>query len=248
MNTTPRTSRPLARLDLGFEVLHSPDWPVLTIKVDGVDRFAAVASDWRGFDPGQMLGPLSPLVPEPFGRRVALCRCSCGEAGCGVMAPLIVESPDGRTISWLDFRDYVGVFDGPNVAEAVDSDGREWGLPDIHFDRDQYLAEVGRASSDRSWETPQRRVARLVFERVQPMGLVLPPHLALAWTAPAASGAGVDVMFEHGSREPRPRFEQRRLRLASSHSDPDDAAEDMVEQLLSVAPEDWVRTFGRPIG
>ena len=113
---------------------------MLTIKVDGVDRFAAVASDWRGFDPGQMLGPLSPLIPEPFGRRVALCRCSCGEAGCGVMAPLIVESPDGRTISWLDFRDYVGVFGGPTVAE------------------------------------------------------------------------------------------------------------DMVEQLLSVSPEDWVRTFGRPIG
>src|SRR5438874_1505480 len=87
-----------------------PDWPVVGIRVNGKNPFAQVAKDWLGFDPAVMLGPDSPLVPGDAGRRVAVYRCFCGEAGCGVIAPYVVASPDRTRISWVDFRDYTGVF------------------------------------------------------------------------------------------------------------------------------------------
>ena len=96
----------LSVLSLQFQVLDDrPGWPVVQVLVDGRDPFAEVAPDWRGFDPAKMLGPHCPLLPVDLGRRVAVYRCSCGEAGCGVIAPVIVPSPDGRRVSWVDFRD-----------------------------------------------------------------------------------------------------------------------------------------------
>lgn len=84
------------------------------------------------------------MIPTDFGRRVALARCSCGEAGCGVIAPVIVGSVDGRTISWIDFRDFVGVFDGPLATWTTDWEGVPWPIPDLHFDSDAYLREIHR--------------------------------------------------------------------------------------------------------
>src|SRR5215471_5720648 len=111
----------LCILSLQVEVVGDrPDWPVVRVLVDGQDSFAAVAPGWRGVDPAKMLGPGSPLLPADQGRRVAVCCCSCGEPGCGVIAPVIVPSPEGRRVSWVDFRDYTGVFVGP-VAESADS-------------------------------------------------------------------------------------------------------------------------------
>lgn len=212
--------------------------------MDGRNPFADVAPDWRGFDPGVMLGPDSPLIPESFGRRVALQTCSCGEAGCGVIAPLVVASPDGRAISWADFRDYVGVFSRPTVKEHVDDSGTPWNLDDIHFDRDQYLTEVARASDDRAWETPRRALARLVMEILRPMNLVLPANLGLAWASPAWSEEGVDLMFQHVPQDPALSIEQQLLHLSSDCPDPADAARDMADRLLSELPDDWVRLFG----
>ena len=81
----------LSSLSLQFEVVDGrPDWPVVRVLVDGQDPFAAVAPGWRGFDPAKMLGPRSPLLPADQGRRVAVYCCSCGEPGCGVIAPVIV--------------------------------------------------------------------------------------------------------------------------------------------------------------
>src|SRR4051812_40249132 len=114
MRDAPKAESSLSVLSLEFEVLDNrPDWPVLSVRVDGDNPFAKIAKDWRGFDPSKMLGKDSPLIPDDRGRRVAVYRCSCGEPGCGVIAPLIVASPDRSRISWVDFRDYVGVFVGP---------------------------------------------------------------------------------------------------------------------------------------
>ncbi len=155
-------------LTLGLEVVDNrPDWPVVSISVDGKNPFEQVAKEWRGFDPGEILGAGSPLVPDDGGRRVAVYRCSCGEAGCGVIAPYVVPSPDRTSISWVDFRDYTGVFMHPVSLTAADHEGRPWDLPDIHFDRGQYLSEVRRVTSDRSWETPRRRTARLLDEHLR---------------------------------------------------------------------------------
>jgi hypothetical protein len=249
MKNAPRTDNALSILALAFEVLDDrPDWPVLTVRVNGVDPFAKIAKDWRGFDPGEILGPKSPLVPDDSGRRVAVYRCSCGIAGCGVIAPFVVASPDKKRISWVDFRDYVGVFDGPVTREIEAYEGKSWNLPDIHFDHDQYLAEVKRARRDRSWETPRRQTARLLQERLRPIGLVLPPNLNLAWVTPACAKEGTVLMFQHITRDTEYNIQQQMLRLVSSHGDPARAAEDMANQLLSVLPEQWTRRFGHVAG
>lgn len=234
----------LSVLSLRFEVVHDrTDWPVVRVLADGLDPFAAAAPGWRGFDPAEMLGPRSPLLPVDQGRRVAVYCCSCGIPGCGVIAPVIVPSPDGHRVSWVDFRDYVGVFLGP-VRSVGGDEGIPWDLPDLHFDREQYVAEIERASRDGSWETDRRRTARLVYERLEPLGLVLPPDLTLAWAEPAWREDGVALMFQRLIRAPRSGVRQQMLRLTSSLDDPDQAAEDMVRRLLSTSPEDWMDSFG----
>jgi hypothetical protein len=246
MNVSGQAARSgLSVLSLRFQIVDNrPDWPVVSVLVDGQDPFAAATSGWRGFDPEKMLGPDSPLLPADLGRRVAVYCCSCGEPGCGVIAPVIVPSPDGRRVSWVDFRDYVGVFPDP-VTESVNADeGRPWDLPDLHFDRQQYVAEIERASRDRSWETARRRTARLLHERLNPLGLVLPPGLGLAWAAPTWNEDGVTLMFQHIIRAPRFEIRQQMLRLTSTLDDPDQAAEDMEQQLLSTSPDDWAGSFG----
>jgi hypothetical protein len=234
----------LSVLSLQFEVPgNRPDWPVVRVLVDGRAPFAAVAPGWRGFDPAKMLGPRSPLLPVDQGRRVAVYCCSCGEPGCGVIAPVIVPSPDGRRVTWTDFRDYVGVFTGP-VRSVGGGEGSLWDLPDLHFGREQYVGEIERASRDRSWETDRRRTARLVYECLRPLGLVLPPDLGLAGAAPAWNNDGVVLMFQRHIRAPRFEVRQQLLRLTSTLSDPDQASEDIVHRLLSTSPDDWVESFG----
>jgi hypothetical protein len=246
MNDPQRAARGrLSILSLQFEVIDDrPDWPAVRVLVDGRDPFAAVARGWRGFDPETILGPGSPLLPADLGRRVAVYCCSCGVPGCGVIAPVIVPSPDGRRVSWVDFRDYTGVFTGPIAESTAGDEGRPWDLPDLHFDREQYVAEIERASADQSWETGRRRTARLLYERLEPLQLVLPPDLALAWAAPAGGQDGVTLMFERLIRAPRPEIRQQILRLTSTLDDPDQAAQDMAQRLLSTSPDNWADTFG----
>jgi hypothetical protein len=235
----------LSVLSLRFQIVDNrPDWPVVSVLVDGQNPFAAATSGWRGFDPEKMLGPDSPLLPADLGRRVAVCCCSCGEPGCGVIAPVIFPSPDGRRVSWVDFRDYAGVFAGPVTEFVIADEGRPWDLPDLHFDRQQYVAEVERASRDRSWETGRRATARLLYERLKPLGLVLPPDLGLACAVPAWNEDGVALTFQHIVHAPQFECRQRMLRLTSTLDDPHQAAEDMAQRLLSTPPDDWAGSFG----
>lgn len=247
MNDSQRAAQGgLSVLSLRFEVVDDrPDWPVVRVLVDGRDPFADVAPGWRGFDPAEILGPDSPLLPADQGWRVAVYCCSCGEPGCGVIAPVIFPSPDGRRVSWVDFHDYTGVFDDPVINSPDENEGRSWDLPDLHFSREQYVAEVDRASRDRSWETGRRRAARLLYERLEPLKLALPPGLGLARAWPAWSRSGVVLMFQRVIGVPQPAVDQQMLRLTSTLSDPDQAAEDMAQQLLSTRPDDWVDSFGQ---
>jgi hypothetical protein len=218
-------------LTLEFDVLDDrPDWPVVGIRVNGRNPFEKVAKEWRGFDPAEILGARSPLVPDDAGRRVAVYRCSCGEAGCGVIAPYIVASPHHTRISWVDFRDYTGVFNGPLAPRSDDYEGRPWDLPDLHFDRDQYLAEVRRATKDRSWETPRRHTARLLKEHLRSVR-------DLTWVSPAWNEEGMALSFEQAGHH------QLVLRLTSTAQDPAQAAADMAQQLRSAPPEDWPTRF-----
>lgn len=241
-----RATSSVSVLSLRFQVVDDrPDWPVVAVLVDDEDPFARVAPEWRGFDPDTILGENSPLLPHDVGRRVAVYRCRCGEAGCGVIAPVIMPSPGRARVSWIDFRDYVGVFMDPVVDSVSEREGRSWDLPDLCFDREQYHAEIRRASRDRSWETPGRATAWLLDERVRPLGLVHPPGLPLRWVQPASDGDGVLLSFEgwtgYGAR---PEVHQSVLRLTSSEREPAKASRDMAERLLGTPPDEWARTFG----
>ena len=88
-------------------------------------------------------------------------------------------------------------------------------------------------------------MARLLYERLQPLKLVLHPDLGLAWAASAWSKNGVALMFQRVIGVPQPAVDQQMLRLTSTLSDPDQAAEDMAQQLLSTPPDDWVHSFGQ---
>jgi hypothetical protein len=143
----------LSVLSLQLRVTVNPAGGPIRILVDGQDLCAAVNPGWLGFSPAEMLGPRSPLLPTGQDRRVAVCYCSCGMPECGVIAPLIVTSPDWQRVSWTDFRKYVAVFEGPVADSVNDDDGIPWDLPDLHFDRKQYVAEVKHASKALSQET-----------------------------------------------------------------------------------------------
>jgi hypothetical protein len=252
VNDTSAGADRLSVLTLRFDVLDvlddNPDWPVVTILVDGVDPFQGVAKDWRGFDPHQILGKQAPLQPIDGGRRVAVCTCSCGIAGCGVIAPVIVPSPDGRRVSWVDFRDYTGVFVSPacdQIDDEDDAQSRRWDLPDLHFDRMQYLAEVDRAAKDWSWETDRRKTARLVRAALTPMNVTLPPDLRFDWAEPPWQAEGVEISFRgrhDGSLLGQ--AGQVILRLTSSKADPVEAAADIVAQLVAMSPEMRASAFG----
>jgi hypothetical protein len=244
MSNVSQVAEGLSLLTLRFDVLDDrPDWPVVTILVDSEEPFRSVAAGWRGFDPAQILGEDSPLKPADAGRRVAVSMCSCGIAGCGVIAPMIVASPDGRRVSWVDFRNYTGVFDRP-IADEPGTQGRLWNLPDIHFDRRQYLEEVDRATADLSWETRRRATARLLERRLREVAPTLPPGLRLTWVAPHWGTNGVLLSyFEPFDYRFRTRLVQVLLRLTSDETDPADAAADMLTRFLAVAPEDRARVF-----
>lgn len=238
MNTSDKSGSELSVLGLRVDVLDDrPDWPVVTILVDDRNPFEQVAAGWRGFDPGSILGPDSPLVPRDFGRRVAVQLCSCGIAGCGVIAPVITASPDGCRISWVDFRDWTGVFDRPTVDTEITTDGSRWNLPDLHFSRDQYLAEVARACADRSWETRRRAIARLVDAHLRERDVVLPPGLPFAWASPARVDNGISLMFRSPFLGPDTPAVQQMLQLSSAATDPVAAAADIIGQLSQVLPE-----------
>jgi hypothetical protein len=138
---TSRTSTvgQVARLTLVFDAPRdNPDWPVVKILIDGEDLAAKVAPDWTGFDPDEISGSESPLVPVRPWR----------------------PSPD--RVTWTDFRDYTGMFTGPLPPREDPEGGREWDLPTVRFSAQQYRDEVKRAVLDRSWETPRHATSRLV--------------------------------------------------------------------------------------
>ena len=132
-----------------------------------------------------------------------------------------------------------------DITEMEVAHSKPWDLPPMHFDRAQYIAEVERASADRTWETPARTTARLLHERLALTGPMLPGGLTLAWLTPMWEGGdGIVLAFQRRLPRPQGGFEQQFLRLASSLLDPADAADELAERLASVPRERWVAEFG----
>lgn len=94
-----------------------------------------------GMDPSDLLIPVNRLRPVEQRDRVAIARCDCGIYGCGSTDIRITAQDDVVHWDWLEQK--------PMKRRVT-------------FDRAAYLAEVDRLESDRSWETEERVVIRLI--------------------------------------------------------------------------------------
>jgi hypothetical protein len=104
-----------------------------------VDRFS---SGLIGLDPDDLLADPCPLRAENSSRPVIIGRCSCGIVGCGSVEVEI--RTDHHHVIWM----------------SMDSSQQ------VCFLAAQYDAEVDRALQDHSWETPERKAARLICQAV----------------------------------------------------------------------------------
>lgn len=216
------------RIDLPDEA--RPNNPVVSILINGDDVLGQLGGGFIGFDPAEVLDSRA-LIPVDPPRRVAVYRCSCGEAGCACVAPLIVRS--GDRVRWTDFRDFTGVYVGPLVDQSP-SGGTHHDVPDLEFDADQYLREVDRAAGDRSWETDARKTARLLREQLMRNDEhFIDRGYWRGWVAPHWETPGkyqVDFIGPHG---------QVVVSLTpQSASLPDQVAE-MVQALVGTTPDRW---------
>ena len=129
----------------------------------------------------------TPLLPGRKFHRVAVYRCSCGDAGCSCIAVLIARDQD--RIHWRDARTYTGVYFRPTKPGVERFPGRRLDeIPDHVFDARQYRAAVHWSIVDRSWEIPARTAARLLLDRLPGE---LPPGWTAVWCAPHPTAPGV---------------------------------------------------------
>jgi hypothetical protein len=218
--------------------------PVATILIDGEDLFSrSTPNGFVGFDPDELLSPDQPLLPVEHARRVAVYRCSCGEPGCGVVAPVI--SGTDTEIRWTDFQDFTGWFDRP-LPDDEPEDGRPLATWELTFEANQYTDEVCRAATDRSWETPTRKTARFLKEMLEDESEALADlGLELDWVFPAhRREASVSLSLrdvDHRYVE-RP-MGQLVMTLSAGPGNPKDRATEMLANLLSEAPERWMAAF-----
>jgi hypothetical protein len=144
-----------------------PDFVGVTILVDGKDLLARAGprGPYRGPWPPALLGDESPLIPADPPRRISLYFEGTMHPDEGNITAIISDAD--RHVIWADFREC--------PADAtIDPDGMMFDLhpatstalrvPDLVFDREQYMAEVRRASAERDWESDRWRTAELLQE------------------------------------------------------------------------------------
>ncbi len=226
-------------LQLSIEVQDEsrPDYPVVTILIDGADVLGDLDGGFIGFDPSEILdtGALLPADPP---ERVAVYRCCCGEAGCGCVA-LIIER-DGDRIRWSDLRDYTGVYNVP-LGEPAPPGGSPLTSRCFEFDAVQYDAEIRRASGDRSWETMPRLTARLLQERLSEHDDSLAEDgYHRGWVAPHWDAPGRYIVEFIGPSG------QLLVELASAAQTPEAQAAEMADFIATTKPADWNAAYRHP--
>ncbi|MEV7121942.1 hypothetical protein [Kitasatospora griseola] len=205
----------------------------LRLLADGRDLLDTGFADGHlGPDPRSLLGPYSPLLPDPEAREVRLHVAGCGEQCCGAL--YVTARQDGGAVVWDGWRN-------PGI--------KDLDLPAYRFDAVQYLAELDRAGTGvQDW--PARGVGRLVQAQ-----LVRRPELLAAWecefdvlwTWPSGPDR-IDLTFFWRPAVPdRPGdspYLQFLVELTVPAGDPVELAADLVDRLTSADPRARARVCG----
>ncbi|WP_440708743.1 hypothetical protein [Herbiconiux sp. YIM B11900] len=221
------------------------DRPTVAILVDGERMFETTdRRSFIGFDPDAILTAALPLLPGHDAKRIAVHTCSCGIAGCGVIAPVIDLDDDGN-VTWSDFRDYTGVFTRPTDGVG-DSVGKPLALEPLVFDRTQYEREVERATADRSWESTGRRTARSLAALVSAeTGWLAGQGVVFGWAEFAYWQRPDDtwrVEVHESLRREEPGAARQfiaDLRVTSPTGDPEADAENLFRRLRGTPVREW---------
>jgi hypothetical protein len=145
------------------------DFPGVRLLVDGRDLLTWAGREDRyiGISPLGMFGADPDLLPSEPPRRVML--YFTGTPDPAEPCLTVVIRVAGDQVIWSDLHDSrvnTGDFDDIDVDfDVVDS--QPLGLPDLAFDREQYLAEVRRAMADREWESEHWDTAELLADRLR---------------------------------------------------------------------------------
>jgi hypothetical protein len=254
-NLVEDRSQPLN--DLRLKVVlpeNGDDDPRVSILVDGTDRLRHVGrAGWRGFGPAELFDSKDVLVPGEIPRRVAIYQCSCGDPGCGSLAP-VIERGGKNQIKWTDFQDFTGVFDGPvtlNDPETGDpfADGILVAAKDLVFDRQAYEAEVLRAMADRSWESDGRKTARLLqglmkdveITRLEAAGIEL-VGVTFNWFSTKGPSWNLELRPTQLTNT-RHRLKQTLLTLKTVKAPPEVQANSLLDRLQSTPVSKWASQF-----
>jgi len=111
-------------------------------------------SPYWGPSPPALLGPESPLFPADPPVRVFLYFEGADDPETDVITAIINAS--GGHVTWTDFRECradTAIDPDSMVFEPHPAHNNPLSIPDLMFDRGQYLAEVRRAVTDREWES-----------------------------------------------------------------------------------------------
>jgi hypothetical protein len=139
----------------------------LKILIDGQELLtrAGPRGAYIGPWPGAVLTDDSPLLPASPPRRVLLYSEGADDPDESTVTAVISTARD--QVTWTDFRECraAAARDGDRMVFGLRPPGStELSVPDIVFDREQYLAEVRRAIAAREWESDRWQTATLLNE------------------------------------------------------------------------------------
>lgn len=111
---------------------------------DDTDVIEQYCPNMMGLDPGEILIPGK--LSQWHDTTITIGRCKCGVVSCGSIAVQLTHH--GSAIQW----------------SLISDDSSEATI--LRFPADKYENEVTRALNDTSWETPDRKAARLAAEAI----------------------------------------------------------------------------------
>jgi hypothetical protein len=213
------------------------DFPGVRLLLDGRDLLTLADREDRyiGMSPLGVFADDPGLLPADPPRRVMLYFTGTPDPAEPCLTAVIRVA--GDQVIWSDLHDSrvnTGDFDDVDVdVDLVDS--QPLGLPDIAFEREQYLAEVHRAMTDREWESEHWDTAELLCDRLRDSDLAD----RAGWYPDYAQPASPDGHEFQVSLSDEDDGKAIMVVLAAEPGSPAERAAAMAAWLLATPASDW---------